>query len=147
LAAYAGAGVLGVAVVEGGFDAVLLLSAPALVAWAAVGALIPQGREVRAEKLTARSRVALVIVAGAFCLWAALTSFRRIEAMQLYVKGTIAALEDAAAHDPGSYRIRMRAAEMYAARGQCGNARRHALAARLLFPAAVAPKQLLEQCK
>jgi hypothetical protein len=147
LAALAGAGVLGVAIVEGGFDAVLLLPAPALLAWASAGALIPPGREVRAGELSARSRTTLAIVAIAFCLWAALTSSRRIEAMRLYVKGTIAALEDAAAHDPGSYRIRMRAAEAYGARKQCGNARRHALVARGLFPSAFAPKQLLEQCK
>lgn len=147
LAAFAGAGVLGVAVVEGGFDAVLLLPTPALVAWAAAGALIPPGSEVRVEELTTRTRAVLTVVAGAFCLWAALVSSRRIEAMQLYAMGTIAALEDAAAHDPGSYRIRMRAAQTYAARGQCGNARRHALAARRLFPNAFAPKQLLEQCR
>jgi hypothetical protein len=147
LTALAGAGVVGVAVVEGGFDAVLLLSAPALAAWAAAGALIPPGGEARVVALTLRSRAALAIVTGAFCLSAALASSRRIEAMRLFAKGTIAALEDAAAHDPGSYRIRMHAAETYGARGQCGNARRHALVARRLFPSAFAPKQLLEQCK
>jgi hypothetical protein len=147
LAALAGAGVLGVAVVEGGFDAVLLLPTPALLAWASVGALVPPGREARVFELTARSRIALVIVAGAFSSWAALTSSRRIEAMQLYMKGTIVAFEDAVGRDPGSYRIRMRAAQAYAERRQCGNARRHALAARSLFPGAFAPKQLLEQCK
>lgn len=147
LTALAGAGVLGVAVVEGGFDAVLLLPAPALVAWAAAGALIPPGGEARVVALTFRSRAALAIVAGGFCLSAALVSSGRIQAMRLYAKGTIAAFEDAAAYDPGSYRIRIRAAKAYAGRGQCGNARRHALAARRLFPSALAPKQLLEQCK
>lgn len=147
LTALAGAGVLGVAVVEGGFDAVLLLPAPALVAWAAAGALIPPGGEARVVALTFRSRAALAIVAGGFCLSAALASSGRIQAMRLYAKGTIAAFEDAAAYDPGSYRIRIRAAKAYAGRGQCGNARRHALAARRLFPSALAPKQLLEQCK
>jgi O-antigen ligase len=147
LGALAGVGVLGIAVVEGGFDAVLLLPAPALVVWAAAGALIPGGREVRGVALPNRSRAALTIATGAFCLAAAHAGSRRIEAMRLYGKGTLAALEDAIAHDPGSYRIRMRAAEAYAARGRCGDARRHALVARDLLPAAPAPKRVLDRCR
>ena len=71
----------------------------------------------------------------------------RIEAMRLAGIGSIVALEGAVAHDPGSYRIRMRTADAYFARGQCAKARPHAEVARGLFPSAPAPKRLLEQCR
>jgi Tfp pilus assembly protein PilF len=67
--------------------------------------------------------------------------------MRLYGIGTISTLEDAVRHDPGSYRIRMHAADVYRSRGQCAKARVHALAASSLFPNAPAPRRILEQCR
>ena len=67
--------------------------------------------------------------------------------MRLHQVGTMAALEKAARRDPGSYRVRMRAADQYAARGQCAEAHRHALAARALYPSATAPKRVLNICR
>ncbi len=146
LAALVGAGVLGIAVVEGGFDAVLLLATPALIVWAAAGALIPRRREVRDVTLTGRSHALLTTVTCGVCLAGGLVTAGRISAMQLYSVGTLTAIEKATRRDPGSYRVRIRAAEAYAARGNCGAARRHALAARGFFPTAVAPRKVLTQC-
>jgi len=147
LAALTGAAVIMLAVFEGAFDAVLLLPTPSLVAWSAAGALIPYSGPVRVIELAAGRRLSLWLATVGFCGIAAFTSYRRVEAMQLYGAGTLVALERASAIDPGSYRIRMRAADAYASRGQCGPARRHALAARNLYPSALAPRQMLERCK
>jgi hypothetical protein len=147
LAALAGAGVLAIAVLEGAFDAVLLLPAPALVVWAALGALVPAGRVVREVPLTANRRRALQgVVIAAGLVFAALSA-RRMQAMKVYTNGgTTAALDEAASLDPGSYRIQLRAADAWLGRGLCAKARPHALAARDLFPNAPAPKRLLAQC-
>ena len=147
LAALTGAGVLVIAVLEGALDAVLLLPAPALVVWAAVGAIVPAGPVVRRIELTKPLRRALqglVIVGG---LAFVVLSERKIQAMNTYTNGgTTAALDEAARLDPGSYRIQMRAADAWLGRGICSKARPHALAARNLFPNAPAPKRLLAQC-
>ncbi len=147
LAAFAGAGVLGIAAIEGTFDAVLLLPAPSIVIWAAAGALVPAGPAVRVVDLGAPTRrmlALLLLVAGGS---STLLSVRKIEAMGLYTNGgTVAALERAARLDPGSYRIRMRVADAWLGRGLCAKARPHALAARDLFPNAPAPKRLLARC-
>ena len=50
--------------------------------------------------------------------------------MRLYEIGSSSAIESALAKDPGSYRIQMRAADYFLARGQCAKARAHALSAR-----------------
>jgi len=147
LAALAGGSVLFIAVVEGAFDAVLLLAAPALLVWPAVGALVPAARLAREVEVTAvwrRVAIGLVAVVGAMVV--AMTA-ARVEAMRLYSRGTLAALEDAARLDPGSYRIRLRAAQAWAARGECRRARPHALAARALFPHARAPGDVLARCR
>jgi hypothetical protein len=147
LAAVAGAAALGVAALEGGFDAVLLLPTPALVVWAIAGAMIPARREVRVVTVTARRRLAALAVLGVFGLATSLASAGRIEAMRLYTLGTVAAMESAVAHDPGSYRIRMRAADVYSGRGQCAQARVHAAVAHGLFPNAPGPRRLMAQCR
>jgi hypothetical protein len=147
LLAVAGAGVVGVAVVEGAFDAVLLLATPTALVWCAAGAMIPVGRTAGMVPLTGGARGGLLIAVLAVGVTSTLAGVERVEAMALYERGTTTSLEDAARRDPGSYRIRMRAAEIYVARNQCGNARRHALAARALLPAAIAPKRVLAECR
>jgi O-antigen ligase len=147
LAAVAGGSVLFIAAAEGFFDAVLLLAAPALLVWPAAGALLPPARAARELPVSDRTRrvaMAAAAVGGAILV---LVTAARLEAMRLYTRGTAAAVEDAARRDPGSYRIRLRAAELWAARGNCVNARRHATAARDLFPKAAAPRAVLARCR
>lgn len=147
LAALTGGGVLGVAALEGGFDAVLLLAVPAVVAWGAAGALIPGGRVLFETAPRRGTRTVLLALTIAACMSGVLLSAGRVRAMRLYATGTATALEAATVVDPGSYRIRMRAAETYAAHGRCEHARRHAIAAGKLFPNAAAPKRVLAQCR
>ncbi len=146
-AALAGGGVVLIAALEGGFDAVLLLPTPMIVVMAAAGALIVTGTETTdPPSLTAR-RMALTVTFTAFTYFACALGGRRIQAMRLYEVGGVTAIEAAVAKDPGSYRIRMRAAEYFLGRGQCVKARPHAAQARALFPNSPGPKRVLSQCK
>ena len=53
----------------------------------------------------------------------------------------------AAALDPGSYRINLRVAQLYAGRDRCSTARMYASRARGLFPSAPGARQLLQRCR
>ena len=148
LAAWALLGTVAVLLVVSTFDAVLLLPAPALVAWGLLGALSPPSRtRVMVELPTSRRAAAMLLVSILGGL-AILRSSRQVAAMAVYESSTRGSrVERAAALDPGSYRIHMRLAEAYARRGGCRNARPHAAAAQALFPNAAAPKRLLASCR
>ena len=146
LAALAGGGIVLIAAIEGGFDAVLLLPTPSIVVWAAAGALLSAGTaHNESARFTAR-RLALAGVFTAFTYLSCAFAGRRMQAMRLYEIGTSAAIEAAVVKDPGSYRIRMRAADYYLSNGQCAKARAHALVARDLFPSSPGPRHVLTQC-
>ena len=134
-------------VVVGMFDAVLLLPPPALITWAALGALapVPRERSVIDLPLARRSLFMMVVAAlGALAIW---RSSAQLAAMSVFSGSTrTSRLERAAMLDPGSYRIHLRLAEGYLRRGSCSRARAHAAAARDLFPNAPAPKRVLSRC-
>jgi hypothetical protein len=146
LAAVAGGGVVLIAALEGAFDAVLLLPTPTIVVMAAAGALILPAGDRDTVALRAARRWLLGAAFTAFMAAAVVMSDRRITAMKLYELGTPAAIEAALSKDPGSYRIQMRAAEYFLARGQCTKARTHALSARGLFPSSPGPRHVLARC-
>ena len=136
------AGVLIATAIVGLFDAVLLLPAPALIAFAAAGALrtAPQRRTI---ELRTRGRIALlggVLAVGAL---ATVRSALMLDAMVRYEQGAVAA---AARVDPGNYRIQMRLAESARSRGRCDLVRAHAGAAQALYPHAPQPRRLLARC-
>jgi hypothetical protein len=147
LAAWALLGTLAVLLVVGTFDAVLLLPPAALVGWGLLGALAPPSRpRVEVELPTVRRFAAMALV-GLLGGLAVTRSVRQVAAMTVYDEGTRTSLvERAAALDPGSYRIRVRLAELNARRGRCKQVREHAGAARALYPDASAPKRLLAAC-
>jgi hypothetical protein len=131
------------------FDAVLLLPAPTLFVWAALGALMqPAPRPVFQWTLNdqARRRVAggVALVGALFVL----RSASQLAAMRIYDSATKpAAREWATRVDPGSYRIHMLLGLAARERGRCDQVRPHAEAARRLFPNHQAPKQLLAACQ
>jgi hypothetical protein len=137
------AGVLIAAFIVGLFDAVLLLPAPALVVFAALGALRSPGRRQTAP-LSGGVRGALAGLVLLACAGASLRSYRMLQAMRLYERGAVAA---AASADPGSYRIQMRLAESAQARGRCDLVREHAGNAAGLYPHAPPPRRLLAACR
>ena len=147
IAAWALLGTLSVLLVVSTFDAVLLLPAPALVAWGLLGALSPPSRARAVITLGLPRRllsIMLVLAAGAL---AVTRSGAQVMAMSVFESSTRArTVERAALLDPGSYRIHVRLAEAYARRGSCANVRAHASAARALYPNAPAPRRLLSNC-
>ena len=132
--------------VVGAFDAVLLLPVPTLFAWTVIGTLASSARPIRELPLTPRRRrAALIGVALVGLLFAGRSAAQAI-AMDVFTGGDRAAMETAAAIDPGSYRIRMLLARAWARAGRCDRAIPHATAARRLFPNHPAPRQLLRAC-
>jgi hypothetical protein len=86
-------------------------------------------------------------VFAAVTVLACVLSERRIQAMRLSEAGTAAAMEAAATKDPGSFRVQMRAADLFVSRNECTKARPHALAARGLFPYSPGPRRVLSRCR
>ena len=147
------AGTVLVTAVVGGFDAVLLLGAPSLIAWGLFGILAPPGSRWTLSLSEAKRHTLLVAAAtvGAVLI---VRSSSQIIALALYPEagrvGSTAhlrAIERASRADPGSYRLHMRAANGHAQRGNCRRARVHAEAARYLYPRAPEPARLLRRCR
>ena len=140
-------GTLAVLLVAASFDAVLLLPVPALVAWALLGALSGPSRERRVVMLGLPKRALALVGAVAVLGLAAAHSGAQLEAMDIFSATTRATrLEQASMLDPGSYRIHLRLAALYANRGDCAKARPHARAAAALYPESPAAKRLVAAC-
>ena len=135
------------AVVVSAFDAVLMLPASALLLWALLGALFPTASTRRTIVLSGRRRAWLLGVTAMVGALVIARSAAQIAAMTVYhPDGHVADMVQAARYDPGSYRIQIRLAEVYAGRGRCDLVRRHAQNARELYPAAPEPGRLLRHC-
>jgi O-antigen ligase len=136
-----------IVLVVGAFDAVLLLPIPALIAWSLVGALAPSSRERRAVELTAPRRLLAFAMIALLAAAIVVRSAGQLTAMSLYATSSKAtSLERASAMDPGSFRIHVRLAQLYAGRGDCRRARPHASAATQLFPSSPAARRLSAAC-
>ena len=145
LSAVALAATVVIATIVGLFDAVLLLAVPSLFVWAIVGSLSPTARPRAALPATIRGPVVGVAVVMAALI--VLRSGGQIAAMSVYTAApTTAQAARAALFDPGSYRIHIRLAQSYAARGDCKRVRQYAGTARELYPNAPEPKRLLRRC-
>ena len=143
--------VLAATLVVGLVDAVLLLPAPAFLAWTTLGALAgASGSEAGALRPLAvprRARRLAALALGLALLGGAARGVAQGRAMALFGTGRAADLAAAARLDPGSYRIRLRAAELAARAGRCTAVREHAGAAAALLPEAAAPRRLLARCQ
>lgn len=143
------AGTVLVTALVGAFDAVLLLGAPSLIAWALIGALMaPVNARWSFTPSDAVRRVALVTALALAAVFV-VRGISQVLAMAVYAESPTraATIRRAAGIDPGSYRLRMRAAQSAAGRGQCRAAARHAEAARDLYPNAAAPRAVLRRCR
>jgi hypothetical protein len=144
--ALAGGSVVLIGAVQGSFDAVSLLAFPAIVLWAAAGALIPAGKTVFTRNPSEQARAIQGLVAGGACAVFAFVSVAKLRAMHLFTKGGYEDVRSAAAWDPGSYRIQLRAGEVQANRGFCRTGYHNITKAVSLFPHAPAAQQLLVRC-
>lgn len=131
--------------VVGVFDAVLLIAVPTMFLWIMVGVLAPPVERTREIGKGVREFAGPALVL--FGLLAIIRSSTQMSAMGTYHGASrLSTIETAAKYDPGSYRIRMRLAEGYAARGDCKRAGPHARAANGMFPNAAAPKAVMRRC-
>jgi hypothetical protein len=132
-------------VVVGLFDAVLLIAIPTMFMWLIAGVLSPPRAIKRSIGSGVREFGAPLLVL--FGLGAIIRSAGQIEGMAIYHGASrLTTIQTAEKFDPGSYRIRMRLADGYASRGDCGKAVPHARAANGMFPNAVAPRGVLRRC-
>jgi hypothetical protein len=138
-------GTLAAAVVAGIFDAVLLLAAPTLLVWAALGALwSPREPDSPPASVPPRGglRTAALLVVALAAGAGAVRSAGQLGAMALHARGDTEALVRAARLDPGNYRMHLRLAERGSREQRC----RHARAAHALFPEARAARGLARGC-
>jgi O-antigen ligase len=129
------------------FDAVLLLAAPALLVWTILGA--SAGARHRGRQVLLSSREWLIGTAGILLI--ATASLARgatqVRAMAAVGQGgQTAGWVRGAAWDPGSYRINLKVAQLYARRGKCKSARPYAHRASQLFPSSPAARRVVRQC-
>jgi hypothetical protein len=137
-------GTLVATAVVGAFDAVLLIAVPTYFVWTLAGALRPLtgGAEV---EIDVRRFVPAVLAAIAVIIVG--RSAGQVTGITIASTSTKTdALARATLFDPGNYRLRMRLADAYLARGDCARAKPQARAARDLFPNAAEPKRALAQC-
>jgi O-Antigen ligase len=141
------AGTIVAAMAVSAFDAVLLLAAPALLIWTVAGAA---SRPRRSGRTLAPSASAWLVLAAVTILIIGGSLARSVTQMMAMASvgtgGHTAGWVKGAALDPGSYRINLKVAQLYARRGRCGMAQPYAQRAAGLFPNAPAPKRLLRGC-
>jgi O-antigen ligase len=141
-------GTITATLVASAFDAALLLAAPALLAWAVIGAtsgIGRRGREVTfAPRTWAIAVVVTLLVIGASAIRSAAQT---VAILTVGGGGSRAGWVGAVSWDPGSYRINMRVADLYATGGRCTSARSYARRAQGLFPYAAAPREVLSRCR
>ena len=141
LASVALLGCLTAAMVAGLFDAVLLLAAPTLFVFAAVGALLPPSGTVVAVPL--RRRRAALAATSLVALLVVLRSAGELTAIALTSQGRQrAVLERASQFDPGNHRLHL----YLAMRGSCAQRLPHARAARRLLPFHDWPRRAAAAC-
>jgi hypothetical protein len=140
------AGTIAAALVVSMFDASLLLAAPSLLIWSALGAGSGIGNSKAYDEGSSSRRMAFLALFVFTCFSIARSSTQIVAMAQVGEGGLRAGWMRGAAWDPGSYRINMRVAELYANRGRCGAAKIHATRARDLFPNAAAPRRILKRC-
>ena len=128
------------------FDAVLLLPAPALLAWSVLGATsgVRGERPGRVVTLPGTARNAVAAATLMLLIVAVVRSVGQTAAIGFVGNGAMrAGWRNGVIWDPGSYRINLRLAQLYAGRGDCPHARVYARRAVRLFPAAPAPRRLV----
>ena len=143
LASVALLGCLTAAMVAGLFDAVLLLAAPTLFVFAAVGALLPPSGAVVSIPLDPRRRRTALAAASLVSVLVVLRSAGELTAIALSSQGRQrVVLERASQFDPGNHRLHL----YLAMRGSCAQRLPHARAARRLLPFHDWPRRAAAAC-
>jgi hypothetical protein len=141
------AGTIVTTMVVSAFDAVLLLPAPAFLAWLIIGASAGarrSGRVIEGEKNQRRliSVAAIVLAVIGF----ARSATQTMAMVSVGAGGRTAGWVAGAQWDPGSYRISQRLGDIYANRGNCAKARPYIRQALDLFPSSPPARRLARRC-
>lgn len=148
LARVAGTATIVATLVVSAFDAVLLLAAPALLAWSVIGATSGIGRRGREIVLSGGRRFAAVASLLLLPGLALTRSVAQVTSITLVGEGGSRAGWIAGANwDPGSYRANLRAAQLLAAARRCGSAGYYARRALALAPDAPAARRAVRACR
>jgi hypothetical protein len=142
------AGTVVIIMVVSAFDAALLLAAPALLAWTIIG--VSAGARRRGREVDLTRREWMIAAAGTMLIAIAATARSATQTMAMSAVGDggrTAGWVQGAIWDPGSYRINLKVAQLYARRGRCKTARPYAQRAVSLFPNAPAAKRVWRQCQ
>lgn len=129
------------------FDAVLLLPAPAFLAWLILGAAggTPT-RDIRLDVTPSRRRVIKGIVLALSAIGLVRSATQVIAMWNVGTGARRAGWVAGAQWDPGSFRINQRVAELYANRRQCVKARPYSRQALELFPSSPPARRLARRC-
>jgi hypothetical protein len=117
-----------------------------VILWGAAGALIPRGPVSTERRARREERVYLTLIIAIVWMVIVALPVRKLVAMRLYTVGSYDSVRAAAAYDPQSYRIQLKAAEIQANRGYCRLAYHNAMQALSLFPHAQAAQALVVRC-
>jgi O-antigen ligase len=142
------AGTIVATMVVSAFDAALLLAAPALLVWTILGA--SAGARRRGRQVMLSRRAWAIAAAGTVLVAIASTARSATQTMAMSAVGQggrTAGWVEGAIWDPGSYRINLKVAQLYARRGRCNAARPYARRAVSLFPYAPAARRVWRQCQ
>lgn len=141
------AGTIVATLVVSAFDVVLVLAAPAFIVWTVLGATSGIRKPPR---LLAVSPSAIGVASVALLLVTVMSTARSIgqtiAVSSVGRGGMTAGWVTGAKWDPGSYRINLRVAELYARRGHCSFTRGYARRAVSLFPNAPQAKRISRSC-
>ena len=150
LAKVALAGTIVTVLVVSAFDAVLLLAPPSMLVWSVLGATSGIGSPAAAaDAPTSQPGWRVAVLAMLLVVVASIgrSATQAAAIATVGSGGSRAGWISAASLDPGSYRINLRAAQIYAARNRCSAARAYASTARGLFPSAAGARQMLQACR
>jgi hypothetical protein len=140
-------GTIAATLVVSAFDAALLLAAPAMLAWTVMGAASGVGRVGRDVTLSRGAWVgAILLLLVVTVVSLARSATQTAAILNVGTGGRRAGWIAASTWDPGSFRVNLRVAELYAGQGRCRAARAYARRALELFPHARAPKGVLDRC-
>jgi hypothetical protein len=140
-------GTITATLVVSAFDAALLLGAPALLVWTVLGAASGAGRASSTVAFGRGDWLAMVAVMLVLALASVARSVGQTVAIESVANGGVrAGWIEGATWDPGSYRINLRVAQLYANRGQCARAKPYARRAVALFPHSSPATRILRSC-
>jgi hypothetical protein len=144
LRALSGVALLVVIAVEGAFDAVLLLALPTMLFWVSAGVMLPPAEAEVVTPIARGRRAVLGIAALLTGLASAEYSALKIASMNAYNAGQ---LGRAVSLDPGSFRARLRYAQLMMSRGSRKLGCEQAVSARALFPRSPEARRTASVCR